>query len=87
MYENDQQYFKKAKGNCSKTRSTHNEVRLLIVLNKQNVVIDIFLKKAHLYDKLINLFDIFVFEKHFIYIFFFKKRHNINLEYIYISYK
>jgi hypothetical protein len=37
----------------------HNEIRLLIVLNKQNVVMDIFLKEAHLYDKIRNDFDIF----------------------------
>ncbi len=59
MYKSDQQYSKKAKGNCSKTRSMHNEIRLLIVLNKQNVVMDIFLKEAHLYDKIRNDFDIF----------------------------
>jgi hypothetical protein len=37
------------------------------------VVIDIFLKEEHLCDKLMNYFDIF-FEKHFLYILFFKKR-------------
>ena len=73
MYENDQKYSKKAKGNRLKTWSTYNEIWLSMILNKENVIIDTFLDELHLHDKPTNHFDIFS-EKYFIYICFFKKR-------------
>jgi hypothetical protein len=47
---------------------------LLTNLNEQNVIIDIFLKEAHLYDKLINHFDFFFRETFYIYMYFFKRK-------------
>ena len=72
MYENDQEYTKKGEGSCSKTRSTHNEIQLSLILNEENVIIDIFLKEAHLYDKLKNHFNIFSQKTFDIYMFFSK---------------
>ena len=52
---------------------THNKIWLLRVLNKQNVNIDIFLKEAHFYDKIINHFGIFSFSRNILYADFFSK--------------
>ena len=72
MYENNPECSKKREGNCSKTKSGHNEVWLSIVLNKENVIIDTFSKEAHLYDKLTNHWYIF-FSGHILHTYFFVK--------------